>query len=100
LDLFKFNTLTFEEPDMERFPNLAYAYEAVRKGGNMPCVLNAANEVVVASFLKDEIGFQRMSEIIRQTMDKASFISSPAYEDYVETDKEARRIAAEMIQKN
>jgi 1-deoxy-D-xylulose-5-phosphate reductoisomerase len=97
LDLFKLNTLTFEEPDMERFPNLSYAYEAVGKGGNMPCILNAANEVVVASFLKDEIGFVRMSEIIRQTMDKASFISSPAYEDYVETDKEARRIAAEMI---
>ena len=89
--------LTFEEPDMERFRNLAFAFEAVRKGGNMPCILNAVNEVVVAAFLRDEIGFLQMSDVIEKTMAKAAFIPVPSYEDYVATDAEARHIAAGLF---
>lgn len=97
LDFNQYSTLTFEEPDMERFRNLAFAFEAVRQGGNMPCILNAANEVVVAAFLQDRIGFLQMSDVIEQTMRKASFIVNPSYEDYVATDTEARRLAAELF---
>ena len=93
LDFNQYSTLTFEEPDMERFRNLAFAFEAARQGGNMPCILNAANEVVVAAFLQDRIGFLQMSDVIEQTMRKASFIVNPSYEDYVATDTEARRLA-------
>ena len=97
LDFNQYSTLTFEEPDMERFRNLAFAFEAARQGGNMPCILNAANEVVVAAFLQDRIGFLQMSDVIEQTMRKASFIVNPSYEDYVATDTEARRVAAELF---
>ena len=97
LDFNQYSTLTFEEPDMERFRNLAFAFEAARHGGNMPCILNAANEVVVAAFLQDRIGFLQMSDVIEQTMRKASFIVNPSYEDYVATDTEARRLAAELF---
>ena len=97
LDFNQYSTLTFEEPDMERFRNLAFAFEAARQGGNMPCILNAANEVVVAAFLQDRIGFLQMSDVIVQTMRKASFIVNPSYEDYVATDTEARRLAAELF---
>ena len=97
LDFNKYSSLTFEEPDMERFRNLAYAFEAVRKGGNMPCILNAANEEVVAAFLQDRIGFLQMSDIIEETMSKAMFLPSPGYEDYVNTDIEARKIAKQLI---
>lgn len=97
LDFNQYSTLTFEEPDMERFRNLAFAFEAARQGGNMPCILNAANEVVVAAFLQDRIGFLQMSDVIEQTMRKASFIVNPSYEDYVATDAEARRLAAEFF---
>lgn len=97
LDFNQYSTLTFEEPDMERFRNLAFAFEAVRQGGNMPCILNAANEVVVAAFLQDRIGFLQMSDVIERTMRKASFIVNPSYEDYVATDTEARRLAAELF---
>ncbi len=96
LDFNQYSTLTFEEPDMERFRNLAFAFEAARQGGNIPCILNAANEVVVAAFLQDRIGFLQMSDVIEQTMRKASFIVNPSYEDYVATDTEARRLAAEL----
>lgn len=96
-DFNQYSTLTFEEPDMERFRNLAFAFEAARQGGNMPCILNAANEVVVAAFLQDRIGFLQMSDVIEQTMRKASFIVNPSYEDYVATDTEARRLAAELF---
>ena len=82
LDFNQYSTLTFEEPDMERFRNLAFAFEAARQGGNMPCILNAANEVVVAAFLQDRIGFLQMSDVIERTMRKASFIVNPSYEDY------------------
>ncbi|WP_165156119.1 1-deoxy-D-xylulose-5-phosphate reductoisomerase [Parabacteroides sp. ZJ-118] len=97
LDFNRYSTLTFEEPDMGRFRNLAFAFEAARQGGNMPCVLNAANEVVVAAFLQDRIGFLQMSDVIERAMRKASFIANPSYEDYVATDAEARRLAAELF---
>lgn len=97
LDFANYADLTFEEPDMDRFRNLSFAFEAIRQGGNMPCVLNAANEVVVAAFLQDKIGFLRMSEVIEQTMAKVAFKANPAYEDYVETDKEARLVAAGLF---
>ena len=88
---------TFERPDMERFRNLEYAYYAMDKGGNMPCILNAANEVVVAEFLKDKIGFLQMSDIIEDVMGKAEFIAKPTYEDYVKTDALVRILTKEMI---
>lgn len=97
LDLFKTANLTFEKPDLERFPNLRLAYEAMHRGGNMPCVLNAANEVVNLAFREGKMGFLEMSDVIGKTMDKTAFVSEPSYEDYVASDAEARRIAAEMI---
>ena len=97
LDFYQYSTFTFEEPDMVRFRNLAFAFEAVRQGGNMPCILNAANEIVVAAFLQDRIGFLQMSEVIEKTMLKASFIAAPSYDDYVQTDSEARCIAATLF---
>ena len=97
LDFNQYSTFTFEEPDMVRFRNLAFAFEAVRQGGNMPCILNAANEIVVAAFLQDRIGFLQMSEVIEKTMLKASFIAAPSYDDYVQTDSEARCIAATLF---
>ena len=97
LDLFAVKQLTFEEPDMQRFPNLRLAYEAMEKGGNMPCILNAANEVVNLAFREGKCGFLQMSEVIEQTMGTTSFITEPTYEDYVQTDKEARKIAKELL---
>ena len=97
LDFAKCTSLTFEQPDTKRFRNLALAYEAMYRGGNMPCIVNAANEVVVAAFLRDEIGFLAMSNVIEQTMERASFVQVPTYDDYVATDAEARRIATELI---
>lgn len=97
LDLFTSNQLTFEEPDLQRFPNLALAYEAMNKGGNMPCMLNAANEVANAAFREGKCGFLKMSDIISKTMQKATFVNQPTYEDYVQTDKQARIIAKELI---
>ena len=97
LDLFAVKQLTFEEPDMQRFPNLRLAYEAMEKGGNMPCILNAANEVVNLTFREGKCGFLQMSEVIEQTMGTTSFITEPTYEDYVQTDKEARKIAKELL---
>jgi 1-deoxy-D-xylulose-5-phosphate reductoisomerase len=97
LDFLKQNTLTFEKPDTDRFRNLAFAYEAINKGGNLPCIMNAANETVVAAFLEDRIGFLQMSDVIERTMAKAAFIKNPSCEDYVETDAEARRIAKTLF---
>lgn len=97
LDLFRVGTLTFEEPDTRRFRNLALAYEALHEGGNMPCIVNAANEIVNRAFLEDRIGFLQMSDVIANTMRKASFVKEPTYEDYLQTDAEARRIAAEYV---
>ena len=89
--------LEFERPDQKKFRNLALAYEAMEKGGNMPCILNAANEIAVASFLQDKISFLGMSDMIAYTMAHASFILQPDYEDYVQTDAQARRIASEYL---
>jgi 1-deoxy-D-xylulose-5-phosphate reductoisomerase len=99
-DLFELGSLTFEQPDTARFPNLALAYEATKRGGNMPCILNAANEVANLAFRENRCGFLQMSDVIASTMAKTSFIARPAYEDYVATDAEARRIAQAMIQDN
>ena len=96
-DLFALKNLTFEEPDLYRFPNLGLAYEAMRRGGNIPCVLNAANEVVNLAFRVGRCGFLQMSDIISQTMDKAAYIQKPTYEDYVQTDQEARKIAEDLL---
>ena len=97
LDIFKLGTMTFEEPDMDRFRNLAFAFDAANKGGNMPCIVNAANEIVVEAFLKEKIGFLEMSDIIEKTMLKASFIQKPTYDDYVLSNTEAREVAAAFI---
>lgn len=97
LDFMKCHELTFEAPDTKRFRNLALAYEALHQGGNMPCIVNAANEVVVAAFLKDQISFLGMSDVIEKSMQRVAFIKTPTYEDYVSTDAETRRIAAELV---
>ena len=97
LDFSLLKELTFEQPDTNRFRCLALAYEALNQGGNMACILNAANEVVVSAFLQERIPFLRMSEVIEETMAKVSFIHTPTYEDYVATDAEARRIAESLI---
>ena len=97
LDFSTMKELTFEQPDTNRFRCLALAYEALNRGGNMACIVNAANEVVVSAFLKDKISFLRMSEVIEQTMAKVPFIQIPTYEDYVATDAEARRMAESLI---
>ena len=99
LDLFATKQLTFEEPDLQRFPNLRLAYEAIERGGNLPCILNAANEVVNLAFREGKCGFLQMSETIAQTMQRTTFIAEPTYEDYVQTDSEARKITKELIQK-
>ena len=88
---------TFEQPDLERFRNLGFAYYAMERGGNMPCILNAANEIVVAAFLKDKIGFLQMSDIIETVMAKAEFVAKPTYEDYVITDERVRILTNELI---
>ena len=97
LNFARLSTLTFEAPDRERFPNLTYAFDAIRRGGNMPCILNAADEVAVDAFLCGRIGFLAMSDLIAETMARTAFIATPTYDDYVQTDAEARRIATEII---
>ena len=97
LDFSTMKELTFEQPDTTRFRCLALAYEALNQGGNMACIVNAANEIVVSAFLRDRISFLRMSEVIEQTMGMVPFIQTPTYEDYVATDAEARRIAESLI---
>jgi len=92
------NTLTFEEPDTKTFRNLALAEEALRKGGNMPCILNAANEIAVFAFLRNRIGFLDITEVVERTMNKISFVSNPTLEEYFESDGEARNFAASLIQ--
>ncbi len=96
-DFLNYPNLTFEKPDLETFRNLGLAYEAMNKGGNMPCILNAANEVVVAAFLKDQIGFLEMSDVIAECMQNVAFMSQPSYDDYVVTDKETRIFASGKI---
>ena len=98
VDWTQMTNLTFEQPDLQRFPNLQLAYEAMRRAGTVPCVLNAANEVVNLAFRQNKCGFLQMSEIIAETMDKTSFIPSPSYEEYVAIDKEARIKAQELLE--
>lgn len=98
IDFSRCTQLTFEQPDTDRFRNLALAYEALHQGGNMPCIVNAANEVVVDAFLHDRISFLGMSDAIEQTMQRVPFLKKPTYEDYVATDAEARRITSSLIQ--
>ena len=98
LDLFK-HPLEFFEPDLEKFRCLAMAYEALDRGGNMPCIVNAANEIVNRAFLEDRCGFLQMGDIIAETMLRATFDKNPTYETYIATDAEARRIATELINK-
>ena len=96
LDLFR-QPLEFFEPDMEKFRCLAMAYESIRRGGNVPCVVNAANEVVNEAFRHDRCGFLQMADIIEATMQRATFIAQPTYDDYIASDAEARRIAVSML---
>ncbi len=100
LERFSFSSypnLTFQSPDMEIFPNLSLAYRALEKGGNMPCILNAANEVVVNAFLENKLGFFDMSAVIEKTMNSMAFLVTPDLNDYVETDSEARKIAGSYL---
>ena len=96
LDLFQ-HPLEFFEPDLKKFRCLALAFEAIRQGGNMPCIVNAANEIVNRAFLEDRCSFLQMSDIIERTMQRVPFISKPSYDTYVETDREARRVASELL---
>jgi 1-deoxy-D-xylulose-5-phosphate reductoisomerase len=96
-DFRKFSTLNFDEPDYRTFRNLGLAIEALKKGGNLPCIMNAANEIAVYAFLRNRLGFLEMTEVIEQTMQKVSFLASPTLEEYYESDGEARNFAADMI---
>jgi 1-deoxy-D-xylulose-5-phosphate reductoisomerase len=97
LDFGKYPALTFEKPDTSRFRNLGFAFEAIRQGGNMPCILNAANEIAVAAFLQDKTGFLNMSDVIEKTMKAVPFIASPTLDDYIQTNNEARAKAEEIL---
>ena len=97
LDLFK-HPLEFFEPDMDKFRCLALAFDAIRKGGNMPCIVNAANEIVNRGFLEDRCSFMQMSDIIEKTMNRVPFSDKADYDTYVATDAEARRIAKELLE--
>ena len=96
-DLAMLHSLTFDKPDLERFPNLALAYEAMARGGNIPCVLNAANEVVNLAFREHKCKFLEMSELIARAMAQAPFIVRPTYEDYVQTDQTTREAVKAML---
>jgi len=97
LDFTKNLNLTFESPDLKKFRNLAISFEVMKKGGNWPCIMNAANEIVVDAFLKEKIGFLEMSGVIEQVLEKSSFIKNPGYEDLCESDGEARKIAEQIL---
>lgn len=97
IDWWDMQDLTFERPDLERFPCLAMAYEAIRRGGNAACVVNAANEVVNLAFRQEKCGFLQMAEIIQKTLDKVAYIKEPTLDDYLETDRIARLTATEFL---
>jgi 1-deoxy-D-xylulose-5-phosphate reductoisomerase len=99
-DFINYPNLTFEKPDLETFRNLGLAFEALKKGGNMPCILNAANEIAVDAFLKDKIGFLEMSDIISFCMQTIPFVEKPTIDDYIETDKSTRQAALTKISKS
>ena len=100
VNFFELSTLTFERPDTKRFRNLSLAYKSIEKGGNMPCIMNAANEIAVELFLQEKIGFLQMSDLIEQTLTKTVFIQNPSLEDYIQTDTEARNIALETSKRH
>jgi 1-deoxy-D-xylulose-5-phosphate reductoisomerase len=97
-DFKKINTLTFEEPDLKTFRNLVLSIDALNKGGNLPCIMNAANEIAVWAFLRNRIGFLDMTDLIEKTMNYVPFIEKPTIEEYLESDGEARNYAASLIQ--
>lgn len=97
LDWWNMADLTFERPDLDRFPCLAMAYEAIHRGGNAPCVLNAANEIVNLAFRQNRLGFLQMAEIISQTMSRVPHIKEPSLEDYLDSDDNARKVASELL---
>ena len=98
-NFFDHPTLTFEKPDVNVFRNLSLAFDAMGRGGNMPCIVNAANEVAVDAFLNNKVGFLEMSSIIEETMGQATFVEHPSFQDYIETDLEARALAGEIVVK-
>ena len=97
LSVSDYATLTFERPDMDKFPLLGMAFEAIGRGGNVPCVMNAANEVAVDAFLHDRIRFTDIADIVERTIAASAFVEHPAYDDYVLSNQEARREAAAML---
>ncbi|MBO5974259.1 MAG: 1-deoxy-D-xylulose-5-phosphate reductoisomerase [Paludibacteraceae bacterium] len=97
VDFTKTTQLTFEQPDLKKFRNLQFAFDAMRIGGNMPCILNAANEVVVKAFLEEQISFLQMSDLIEKAMQNVKYIAQPTYEDYVDTDKETRLFTSTLF---
>jgi 1-deoxy-D-xylulose-5-phosphate reductoisomerase len=98
-DFLNYPSLTFTKPDSETFRNLALAFEAMNKCGNMPCIMNAANEIAVEAFLNDKVGFLQMTDVIETCMNKVSFIENPSLEDYINADVESRKLAKEIIYK-
>ncbi|WP_069658609.1 1-deoxy-D-xylulose-5-phosphate reductoisomerase [Arcticibacter eurypsychrophilus] len=96
-DFIKYAQLTFEQPDLSTFRSLGFAFEAMERGGNVPCIMNAANEVVVRAFLNDELGFLEMSEVIERCMNEVSYIRDPNLVDFMETDEETRKIAMHLV---
>jgi 1-deoxy-D-xylulose-5-phosphate reductoisomerase len=96
LHLEQYSQLTFEAPDMRKFPLLGFAFDAIEMGGNMPCILNAANEVAVDAFLHNKIKFMEMPKLVSRVMEQAQFIMTPTYEDIIATNKEAREISLQI----
>lgn len=99
-DFMDFPELSFEKPDIDTFRNLSLAYRALEIGGNMPCILNASNEMVVAAFLKSEVGFLQMSDIIEEVMQRVTYIATPTMDDYMETDRISREVAVDLVMKS
>ena len=99
-DFAQYPALNFEKPDLETFRNLQLAYDALERGGNAACILNAANEIVVSAFLEDRVGFLEMSDIINETLNAVDFVKQPSLEDFIETDKKSRILAEELINKH
>ena len=97
LEFSKLNSLTFAKPDTRLFRNLELAFEAMRRAGNVPCILNAANEIVVAAFLKGKVGFLEMSDIMEQVIEKIPYIAQPSYDDYVLCNQETRLLTSQLI---
>lgn len=96
-DFSQYPALTFEQPDLKTFRNLQFAFDAMERGGNMACIVNAANEIAVAAFLRDEIGFLEMSDLIETCMQRVTFIQQPTLDDYIETDAETRKVAEQFV---